>query len=502
MNRWETDRFFRAHREAFEPNADSLLAFALIESGAGGERLCALTSAAQDLGLSEGALLTDAKALVPTLRTAPRDVEAAREDLKALTRWCERYTPCTAIDAPDGIFLDITGCAHLFGGEEKMLADIAGRLERFHLQARLAIADTAGAAFAISRCAKAPRAIVPPGGQADALAMLPVAALRIDARIVDQLEKLGLRRIGRLYGMPRAPLAARFGEKLLRRLDQALGREDEAISPLSPVRLYSSRAVFPEPISLLSDIELIAHGLAHKLCLQLQADGRGAKSFTLTLFGTDGSRREIAVSSARLLSQPHPIALLFHERIHAIEATYDSGTGVDALSLEAADVETLQASQGSLSPDEAQGGDAFSFLLDRLAARLGPNAIGRLDAHESHIPERAQRRRRLDQKSDEQAWRDAPRPLLLLPRPEPIEVLAEIPDGPPAQFTWRRVRRRVAFADGPERIASEWWTHEAAPTRDYFRVEDSEHRRYWLFRDGLYGKETGSPRWRMHGVFA
>lgn len=502
MNRWETDRFFRAHRKSPAASADSQIPFALIESGAGGERICALTSAAQKLGLSEGALLTDARALVPALRTAPGDVEAAQEDLKALTRWCERYTPYAAIDAPDGIFLESAGCAHLFGGEEKMLADIAARLQGFHLQARLACADTAGAAFAIARCAKDPRAIVPPGEQANALAALPVAALRIEPRIVDQLEKLGLKRIGQLYDMPRAPLAQRFGEGLLRRLDQALGREGEAISPLSPVRRYCVRAVFPEPISLLSDIEHVARGLAHKLCPQLRLGGRGAKSFTLTLFGTDGSRRAIAVSSARLLSEPQQIALLFHERIHAIETAHDSGTGVDALSLEALEVETLQASQASLTPQEAQAGEALSFLLDRLAARLGPNAVGRLDAHESHIPESAQRRRRLDQKPDEQAWRDAPRPLLLLPRPEPVEVLAEIPDGPPAQFTWRRVRRRVAFADGPERIASEWWTHEGAPTRDYFRVEDSEHRRYWLFRAGLYGRETGSPRWYMHGVFA
>jgi protein ImuB len=261
------------------------------------------------------------------------------------------------------------------------------------------------------------------------------------------------------------------------------------------------RSVFPEPISLLADIEHIARDLSFRLCPQLEGDGRGAKSFALKLFGTDGSVREISVSSARLLFNSEKLAALFHERIHGIEAFYDPGTGVDALSLEAAKVESLEAVQKSLGFERDQGGEAFSFLLDRLSARLGPRAIGKMSPRESYLPERAQRRGKLDDKAGVQCWQDAPRPLLLLPRPEAIDVMAEVPDGPPVQFTWRRVRRRVAFADGPERIAQEWWRETQAPTRDYFRIEDEEHRRYWLYRDGLYGIETGSPRWYMHGLF-
>jgi protein ImuB len=301
--------------------------------------------------------------------------------------------------------------------------------------------------------------------------------------------------------MPRAPLAARFGDTLLSRLDQALGRADEAISPLSPVRAYSVRSVFPEPISLLADIEHIARDLSFRLCPQLEGDGRGAKGFVLKLFGTDGSVREISVASARLLFKPEKLAALFHERIHRVEAFYDPGTGVDALSLDASHVESLQAVQKPLGLERDQGGEGFSFLVDRLTARLGAHAIGRMAPRESHVPERAQRRAGLDEKRAAGRWPDAPRPLLLLPRPEPITVMAEIPDGPPALFTWRRVRRRVAYADGPERIAQEWWRGAPAPTRDYFRIEDEEHRRYWLYRDGLYGIETASPRWYMHGLF-
>lgn len=501
LRRWETDRFFRAHRKGEAASADGAIPFALIESGAGGERLVALTSVAQNLGLSVDNLLTDARALVPRLQTAPREFEAAQADLKALTLWCERCTPFAAVDPPDGIMLDITGCAHLFGGEAAMLAGIAERLQGFHLQARIASADTPGAAFAMARFGKSRVEVVPPGAQKDMLASLPVAALRIEPRVADQLHKLGLKTIGQLYRLPRSPLAARFGESLLRCLDQALGRENEAISPLSPVRAYSVRSVFPEPISLLADIEHIARDLSFRLCPQLEGDGRGAKSFVLKLFGTDGSVREISVSSARLLFKPEKLAALFHERIHGIEAFYDPGTGVDALSLEAAKVESLRPSQKPLGFERDQGGEAFSFLMDRLAARLGPRAIGKMSPRESHIPERAQRRGQFDDKTGVHCWPDAPRPLLLLPRPEAIEVMAEVPDGPPVQFTWRRVRRRVAFADGPERIAQEWWRDGGAPTRDYFRIEDEEHRRYWLYRDGLYGIEAGSPRWYMHGLF-
>lgn len=501
LSRWETNRFFRAHRKGEAASADGSIAFALIESGAGGERLCALTSVAQNLGLSAGNLLTDARALAPGLQTAPREFEAARDDLKALTLWCERYTPFAAVDPPDGIMLDITGCAHLFGGEEAMLAGLADRMHGFALQARIASADTPGAAFAMARFGKASVEVVPPGAQKDMLASLPVAALRIEPRIADQLHKLGLKTIGQFYDMPRSPMAARFGESLLRRLDQALGREDEAISPLIPVRNYSVRSVFPEPISLLADIEHIARDLAFRLCPRLEGDGRGAKSFALKLFGTDGSVREISVSSAQLLFKAEKLAALFHERIHGIEAFYDPGTGVDALSLEAARIESLESVQKPLGFERDQGGEAFSFLLDRLSARLGPRAIGKMSPRESHVPERAQRRAGLDDKCSAGRWRDAPRPLLLLPHPEPIAVMAEIPDGPPAQFVWRRIRLRVAFADGPERIAQEWWRDGGAPTRDYFRIEDEEHRRYWLYRDGLYGIETGSPRWYMHGLF-
>jgi len=501
LNRWETDRYFRAHRKAEADGADSRIPFALTESGSGGERLCAITSRAAALGLGEGHLLTDARALVPSLQTAPREEEASLADLENLARWCERYTPYAALDRPDGIFLDITGCAHLFGGERQMLQDLQARLRSFFLQARIASANSPGAAWALARYGKDSCAIIPPGDQGKTLANLSVAALRIEPVVVERLHKLGLKRIGQLYDMPRASLAARFGSALLARLDQALALE-EPISPLTPLCRYSARVTFPEPISLLEHIELIARDLAARLGPKMEAGGHGAKGFSLKLFGTDGSLRIIGVKSARLLYQAKHIAALFHERIHAMEASYDPGTGVDALLLEAHSIEALQASQLGLQADGGQQGEELSFLLDRLTARLGPNAIRRLDTIESHIPELAQQTVSIDVKTASQRFREEPRPLLLLLVPEAVEVVAQIPDGPPAQFTWRRVRHRVTAADGPERIAQEWWRPQLQMTRDYFRVEDSEHRRYWLYREGLYGSETASPRWFMHGVFA
>ncbi len=501
LKRWETDRYFRAHRKAEAGGADARIPFALTESGSSGARLCAITSHAAALGLAEGHLLTDARALVPSLQTAPREEEATLVDLQSLARWCEHYTPYTALDAPDGIFLNITGCAHLFGGERRMLEDIQSHLRSFFLQSRIASADSAGAAWAFARYGNTPRAIIPPSAQAEALAKLPIAALRVDPIIAGRLYKLGLNCIGQLYDLPRAPLAARFGSALLTRLNQALGIEDEPISPLTPLCLYSARIAFPEPISLLEHIELMARDLTKKLGPQMEAGGHGAKEFSLKLFGTDGSVRIIDVKSARLLYRAKHIAALFHERIHTREASYDPGTGIDALALEAHAIEALQAAQADFQADAGERGEELSFLLDRLAARLGPQAIGRLDTLESHIPEWAQQTVGLDRKVKAQRFTQAPRPLLLLPVPEPVEVVAQIPDGPPAQFTWRRVRHRVKAADGPERISQEWWRHPARMTRDYFHVEDSAHRRYWLFREGLYGSETASPCWFMHGVF-
>lgn len=498
LNRWETDCFFRKRRKSAAEAATPFPPFALVESGAGGERLAAICAEAEAYGLAVGGLLTDARALVPALETAPRAFAAAQRDLTALARWCERYAPFVAPDPPDGIFLDIAGCAHLFGGEEPMLADMAQRLRSLGVSARIACADTPGAAHAGARYGPASCAIIPSGGERAALAGLDVAALRLAPGVCDLLRRLGLKRIGRLYDLPRAPLAARFGEGLLARLDQAVGRAEEAISPLSPAAHYGVRMMFPEPVARLDDIEQAGARLAAALCLRLQRDGRGAKEFTLRLFGVDGTQRRIAVSSSRLLQHKDHIVRLFHERIIAIEAEHEEGFGVDAASLEAGRVEPARARQDDLAPERAPDGERLSFLLDRIAARLGPQAIIRLGARESHIPERAQTR---EGRHSGAAFCSAPRPLLLLPQPERVDVLAEIPDGPPAQFTWRRVRRRVASADGPERIGPEWWDPGEGRTRDYFRVEDSEHHRYWLYRDGLYGAKTGAPIWYVHGLF-
>ncbi len=457
----------------------------------------ALTSCAARLGLSAGSLLTDARALVPELQTATREAEAARADLLKLVRWCERYTPYAAVDMPNGIFLDVTGSVHLFGGEQQVLEDIKARFSTFFLQTRLACADNAGAAWAMARYSGAPSIVVAKDGQRGALATLPVTALRIEEEIADKLYKLGFKSISQLYDMPRGPLAARFGKQLLIKLDQALGHINETISPLTPPFHYSVRLASLEPISLLEHIEVAVRQLAEKLASQLEAGGRGAKLFILKLFGVDSSVRVIEVNAAKLCYRAERISALFHERIKSLEPSYNSEVGIDVLVLEAHSVENLQYAQKGFDQDEHN--DELSFLLDRLTARLGRNAIRRLDPVESHIPELAQQPTHIANVRSLARFTKIPRPLLLLPKPEPVEVVAEIPDGPPARLTWRKVSRRIAAADGPERIACEWWK-EDRPTRDYFHVEDESHRRYWLFREGLYG-ESVTPRWFLHGLF-
>ncbi|MEL7486819.1 MAG: DNA polymerase Y family protein [Pseudomonadota bacterium] len=509
--RWRTDWRWRTtlDKAPNDSQGDGSLKeapFALIATRQGGERLTAVNAPAADAGLSVGMLLTDAKALIPSLRAETETPESAAAGLEALAKWCARYTPFVALDAPDGLFLDITGCAHLFGGERRMLIDLGRRLRDFGLHARIACADTPGAAWAAARSATKPGTIIAPGRQREAIARYPVSGLRIDEKIEDHLGRLGLKRIGQLYGMPRGPLAARFGKALLDRLDAALGETEESLSPLQPVATYAARAPFPEPVSLLEDIERIAGRLAEKVAADLARDGKGARRFLLTLFGTDGSARTIEARSARLAFNHEKIIGLFRERIAALEAFYDPGVGVDAVRLEARAVEAVRRRQTSLDANNEDGA-ALSFLLDRIAARLGPRAVKRLAPVESHLPERAQQAAPAENAEaaigagNGAAWKDAPRPLLLLPQPEPVTVTAQIPDGPPAHFTWRRVRRRVLKADGPERIATEWWKGDRYRTRDYFRVEDEDHRRFWLYRDGLYDREAGTPQWFLHGIF-
>jgi protein ImuB len=416
------------------------------------------------------------------------------------------------------VWLDVTGCGHLFGGEEELLADLVQRLERAGYAARAALAETPGAAWALARFAGAEQPlIVQPGGGAAALAALPVAALRLPGVIVDGLSRMGLRCIGEVDHVPRAPLVARFGELIQRRLDQALGRLDEPISPKQPVPAFRARLGLPEPIGLREDIERGTGRLLSQLGQQLDRAQQGGRAFELACYRADNAVRRIQIRTGRPARDPERLLRLFAQHFDRL----DPGPGIEVMVLTAPVSERLAPAQIALPALDkkaaagleqrrtkprrddiaAPAGAAVDDLVDRLAGRLGLDAVLTVAPRESHLPERESRLRLYEPAPPAALWRrNRPRPVRLLTRPEPVEAVALVPDHPPVLFRWRGVTHRIQRADGPERIAGEWWLEER-PTRDYFRVEDDAGRRFWLYRDGLFGERT-TPRWYVHGLFA
>lgn len=508
--------------------------FALVaKEGSRGLVLHALNPAARALGLRRGQAHADAKAIAPQLQGAQANPARDSASLKRLALWAERFSPLVAVDetvaGSEGLFLDMTGGAHLFGGEAEMLLDLEARLARAGVPARAAMADSPGAAWALARFEEG-RRVAAAGRTREALAPLPIEALRLQEVDLRLLKRFGLKRIGDLYGLPRAGLARRFrgqaGLAVVRRLDQALGVEPEPLVPVRPAPRYRTWRVFMEPLIDVEGVALMLPPLAEALGAQLQRDGQGARQLVLTAFRVDG--RSTSIEAGLSAPSPDPAHLLRLLKERGLE-TLDLGFGADALMLSAAVAEPLDAVQSDLAPTQAaQNAQGLAGLIDRIEARLGAGSVLRPELADSHIPERSERWTKAgpQAKAGAAAAVMQARPLLLLDPPEPIEApLAEVPDGPPKLFTWRRVQRRVHKAEGPERISPEWWRPqtERRPerTRDYFHVEDEAGRRYWLFREGLYGRETSQVHpddadkpeaerrqaerpssWWMHGVFA
>ncbi|CDX62825.1 Protein ImuB [Mesorhizobium plurifarium] len=482
------------------------------------QRIAALDERAEALKLKRGMGIADARAMHPSIDVVEADPEADRRLLEGLADWCDRYTPLVAIDAEDGLFLDVTGCTHLFGGERAMQDEILTRFFQQGFDVRAGLASTPGAAWAAARF-HGDRIVA--GGEEEALlSPLPLSALRIAPETRTGLESVGLRTAGAVMAAPRAPLARRFGASLLLRLDQALGRLDEAVSPRLPVAPLSVERHLAEPVMLTDDIERLVSRLAIALKIDLERRGEGARTLALLLFRVDGAVSRIAVGTSRPMREPRLIQRLFHERLTALEQSIDAGFGFDLVRLSVLSVAAFDLTQGDLT-GEADDDDAdIALFADRVRARLGEAAVLKPVVVESHLPERAVKTvpfAEAPQRRAPAAGRAAPpmtvyppeRPVRLFRSPEPIEVPAtEIPEGPPMNFRWRRALYRVARAEGPERIAAEWWRQlpgeEEAPTRDYYRIEDSEGRRYWLYRQGLYSSapQAAPPRWYMHGVFA
>ena len=481
----------------------------LVAPAAGGARLAAINEAAAAHGLAPGELLANARAKVRGLQARDADPVADAAALRRLAVWCLRYGPRVATgdeaSGNDGLFIDITGCAHLFGGEAALCADLACRLRDFDLAPRLAVAGSAGAAWAIARYGRGD-AIVESGGEAAALRTLPLAALRLGDDTLTLLRGLGFRRVGELIEAPRAPFAARFGRTILRRLDQALGRIDEPLAPVLPPPLFRARAVFAEAIVAQDHVLAAARRLLHDVARDLERAGQGMKRLRLLLFRVDGGTVPIEIGLAAPTRDPGHVARLLALRLDRRIDAMESGAGFEAATL---DVLAAEALAGRQSGFAVRGGatppDGLARLVDRLAQRFGTAAVRRIAARASYIPEYAAVLRTAIEApaGDWAAAAPGERPLLLFDPPEPADVVALIPEGPPRRFRWRGQRHAVVHADGPERIAPEWWRRPgaAAATRDYYIVEDETGRRFWLYRDGLYGRETTAPRWFVHGVF-
>lgn len=466
------------------------------------------------MGIDRGLSFADARARFPALMSADIDRAGDARGLRALADWMVRYTPIVSLDGPEGLMLETTGCDHLYGGEHALLKRLSAKLEKEGFSHRLAIGETPGAAHALTRGGSEITICQAPGSLKEILEALPVAALRLSGEAVTLLRRFGLTRIGQLYGIDRKALARRFASKVaaeavLFRLDQALGQRTEALTPLRPAPAYAARLVCPEPVMTAEAIEEAGRRLSKDLCAALSAAGKGARAFHLTAFRADGTTTGIAVTVARPVRDPVHISRLLGERTDRI----DPGFGVDLFLLEAGRAGPMANTATALSGDlAAQDMDpaAVSALADRISAKLGDGAVMIRTPEASHIPELSERSIVF-----EGVWpgkleggghptRAGLRPLRFLTPPEPIRATAEVPDGPPASFIWRRVLRRIVRADGPERIAPEWWhlDKKAARARDYYRVEDENGCRYWLYRDGLYGDGRGGPpSWYLHGLF-
>lgn len=416
-----------------------------------------------------------------------------------LSDWCERYTPLAAPDPPDGAMLDVAGVAHLWGGEEGLLDDLFRRLGGKARGLRAAVADTPAAAWALARFSPDGRVVAPPGAQRAALDPLPIAALRPPIGAAAGLDAVGARRIGDLHRLPRAGLAARFGRELCDRLDQALGRLDEPISPRRPVPPHAARLAFPEPLSRPGDLAAALDRLLATVCDGLERAGEGARRLVLSAWRIDEKPdvppQTLEIGTARPLRDPAALAGLFAPKLERLAP----GPGFETMALAVPVAGRFLPAQEGFAGRENPAG--LADLADALNNRLGERAVLRLVPRRSWLPERAVAAASPLEPFDDNLWpADRPRPVRLLAPPEPVEATAALPDDPPALFRWRGVVHRVRRAEGPERLLAEWWRRDGPP-RDYYRVEDGDGRRFWLFRQGLHQGGEPPPRWFLHGVF-
>lgn len=452
-----------------------------------------VSPAADAGGIRPGMVLSDARLLLPGLSVVPGEPDPGQL-LERIALRCIRYSPIVAVDPPDGLFLEITGCTHLWGGEANYYKEITGRMQAGGYDVRAAIADTPGAAWAFARHLYRPP-IVPPGKDATFLPQLPPTALRLSTPVLDRLRSLGMSRIRHILDQPRTTLTPRFGKELLQRLDQALGNSEEALLPVVLPMDYRDRLPCLEPVVTAGGIEYALSRLLEMLCHRLQLEGRGLRTALFRCHRVDGRIIERTVSTTRATTRVSHLLKLYETKLTDIEPDL----GIELFELEAAITEESEPDQEGLW--SGPGTTELSELLDRIAVRTGEDRLARYFPAEHYWPERSYRRMAVGQHGADPQWPAEPRPLFLYNPPEPITVTAPIPDYPPMNFRHRGTLYKVKAANGPTRIENEWWIDNDRP-RDYYTVEDETGARYWIFRSGHYSDDAEPVQWFIHGLFA
>jgi len=458
--------------------------------------ITATNAAAVRKGINTGMVLADARAIIPDLQVLDDKPDLIGRLLRRLAEWCIRFTPIVATDSPDGLLLDVSGCSHLWGGDESYVTEIVKKLNARGYDVRIAMADTPGVAWAVARFGKEPL-VISSGQHIEALLLLPPEALRLEVETAECLHKLGLHQIRQFIKMPRASLRRRFGRHFIMRLDMALGQEEEFIYPVQPVEPYQERLPCLDPIVTAKGIEIALHQLLETLCLRLHQEQKGLRMAVFKGYRVDGKMVQVDIVTNRPSQNINHLFKLFELKLSSIEPAL----GIELFVLEAPKVEDHFPQQekmweGGIGLDDIR----LSELIDRLASKTGLKSIHRYVPDEHYWPERSLKLASSLQEKSTTAWRaDKLRPLQLLPRPEKIEVTAPIPDYPPMLFRHKGKLHKILRADGPERIEQEWWLQQGKH-RDYYRVEDEEGKRYWIFRLGHYDDKTF--QWFIHGFFA
>lgn len=448
-------------------------------------------------GLQKGMTITDARALVPELEIIEEENGLLEKIIQALGFACIRFTPVVAMDKPDGLSFDASGCAHLWGGEQPYLQAIEKCLQRWGYAARAAMADTIGAAWAAARYAD--QKWIAPGEQLKAMESLPPQALRLEETVIAKLLQLGLQPIGRFMGMPRRALRRRFGPTLLERLDQALGFAIGHLEPLVPPVPYAERLPCLDPIVSAAGIEMAIEQLLEKLCQRLGKEGKGVREAVLKCFRVDGHVQQIQINTTRPSVQPVHLQKLLALKINTLQPDL----GFELFILEATRVDDAEPEQQRIWDGGSSDKTVLAELLDRIEGKLGKGLIQRYQPAAHYWPERAYMRIEPFAENKNNEWPvplQRPRPVCLFPRPVSIEVTAPVPDYPPMLFRYKGKLHKVKRADGPERIGQEWWL-QSGDHRDYYTVEDEEGVRFWIFRDGHYDVKR-QRHWYLHGIFA